>query len=233
MKFSLTKTTEKEKQRVANAVINYLLDQFSQSPNAQLILGIGTGSTVQQFINQMPILKPHIKDLVASSNATQQALAKINMPTTDFNQVAYIDYYIDGADECDAHLNLIKGGGGALTQEKILAYNATCFIGMGDKSKQVAALGTFPLPIEVIPCARSAVARKLVKLGGNPAYRSNYVTDNGNHILDVYQLDLSQPLALEHKLKLIPGIVETGIFAHRRPDVFFIANQEQIEQLKL
>ena len=224
-------SADQEKQNAANAAFEHLEGLLADNGEKRVTLGIGTGSTVQHFINKLPSLMTKINHLVSSSKQSTDAMKALELPVTDLNQVSLIDYYVDGADECDPHLNLIKGGGGALTQEKILASNSNVFIGIADHTKLVQSLGKFPLPIEVIPMARSAVARKIATLGGNPVYRSNFITDNHNVILDVYGLNLSQPLALEHELKHIPGVVETGIFAHRRADHFFIAKKDSVDFL--
>ena len=190
------------------------------------IIGIGTGSTVDYFIEVLAGIKHKIEGAVASSNDTEKKLRAHGIPVFDLNTVAEVFLYIDGADEIDENLCLIKGGGGALTREKILATASKKFICIADSSKQVKILAKeFPLPIEVIPMARSLVARELVKLGGSPIYRENYVTDNGNIILDVYDLEILEPIKWESILNNIVGIVEHGIFAKRPADMLLVCDE--------
>ena len=191
------------------------------------IVGVGTGSTIQYFIDALATIKSKIKGAVASSKATAAELKKNNIPLFDLNADGPLPIYIDGADEFNSHLQLIKGGGGALTREKIIATASHKFICIVDESKQVEILGKFPLPIEVIPMARAYVARQLVKLGGSPVYRENFITDNGNVILDVYNLDLADPLAMEKSLNNITGVVTNGLFAARSADKILIATTHQ------
>jgi ribose 5-phosphate isomerase A len=224
---STTTPQEQEKAAAAQAALKFL----SHELNNQTVLGIGTGSTVKYFIEGLAKLQIDIKGAIPSSKASRELLKQHHIPITELNDVIKLQFYVDGADEVDAHLNMIKGGGGALTQEKIIASIAEQFIGIADASKHVSRLGKFPLPIEVIPMARSLIARQLVKLGGNPVYRQGFVTDNGNLILDVHDLDLSQPLAMETRIKSWTGVVEVGLFAHRGADVFFLAKGTQITEL--
>jgi len=188
------------------------------------VLGIGTGSTVNELIDLLPSIRERIDAVVSSSQATTERLEKLGFQISMLNEVGDVDLYIDGADEANKHLQLIKGGGGALTREKILAGAARKFVCIIDDSKLVGMLGVFPLPIEVIPMAQSFVARKMVKMRGQPIWRENFVTDNGNHILDIHNLKITNPLELETRINQIPGIVTVGIFAHRPADVLIIAS---------
>jgi ribose 5-phosphate isomerase A len=187
-------------------------------------LGVGTGSTVNEFIDLLPSASDRIESLVSSSRATTERLEKLGFDVSTLNSVGDIDVYIDGADEATKHLQLIKGGGGALTREKILAGAARKFVCIIDDSKLVGMLGKFPLPVEVIPMAQSFVARKMVKMRGQPIWRENFVTDNGNHILDIHNLQITNPLELENRINQIPGVVSVGIFAIRPADVLIIAS---------
>lgn len=196
----------------------------------ETIIGMGTGSTVNCFIALMAQHRVEIIGAVASSVATEQLLKKNGIPIVDVNQ-GPIAVYIDGADECNDHCQLIKGGGGALTREKILASIAKRFVCIIDASKRVKQLGEFPLPVEVIPLARSYVARELVKLGGDPVYRDGFITDNGNQILDVHHLNIMQPIALEQAINNITGVVCNGLFAYRGADKVLIATEHGIETL--
>lgn len=198
---------------------------------ADTIVGVGTGSTVNFFIELLAEHKNTITGAVPSSVATEQLLKSHGIPILDVNY-GNINIYVDGADECNEHCQLIKGGGGALTREKILAAIAKKFVCIIDQSKRVKQLGEFPLPIEVIPMARSYVARQLVKLGGDPVYREGVVTDNGNQILDVYSLNILQPIALEQAINNITGVVCNGLFAARGADVVLIANEYGVETIK-
>lgn len=181
-------------------------------------IGVGTGSTVNYFIEALAKIRNQIEAAVASSNATAQKLKEVGIPVCDLNSVDSLPLYVDGADEFNPYLSLIKGGGGALTREKIIAASAKTFICITDESKKVDILGKFPLPVEVIPMARGHVARELVKLGGDPVYRENFITDNGNIILDVFNLDIIEPIKMEEKINNITGVVANGIFARRGAD---------------
>lgn len=192
------------------------------------VVGVGTGSTVDFFIEELAAVKAKIDGAVASSRRTADKLKSFNIPVLDLNATGVVPVYIDGADEIDEHFQMIKGGGGALTGEKILAANAKKFICIADCSKKVDLLGEFPVAIEVIPAARSAVGRAIVKLGGNPVYRESFVTDYGNYILDVSGLDLSSPSKMESELNDIPGVVCNGIFAHRKADVLLLAGKDGV-----
>lgn len=187
------------------------------------ILGVGTGSTANHFIDGLKDIRHKVRAAVASSEATRQRLQAIGIEVVDLNQVDRISIYVDGADEINPALEMIKGGGGALTREKIVAALAEQFICIADDSKWVQQLGAFPLPIEVIPMARSLIARELVKLGGSPVYRNGFVTDNGNVILDTYGLDISRAVELETRLNNLVGVVTNGLFARRPADVLLLS----------
>ncbi len=211
------------KKAAAEAALRYI------DPDA--VLGVGTGSTVNYFIDALANFRPRLRGAVSSSEASTRKLEALGIPVLALNDVDDIPVYVDGADEIDHHLAMIKGGGGALTREKIIAAVAQRFICIADESKQVDRLGNFPLPVEVIPMARSYVARELVKLGGRPAYRQGVVTDNGNHILDVSGLDLSVPGAVEDRLNAIVGVVTNGLFARRGADVLLLASDTGVRTL--
>ncbi len=196
-----------------------------------IVLGVGTGSTVNHLIDFLPSMRNRIQEVVSSSNATSALLVERGFEVSMLNAVGDVDIYIDGADEATKHLQLIKGGGGALTREKILAGASRRFVCVIDDSKQVGMLGTFPLPIEVIPMAQSYVARKLVIMRGQPIWRENFVTDNGNHILDVHNLPITNPLEMETRINQIPGVVTVGLFAHRPADVLIIGENSGVRIL--
>ncbi|MGP1933079.1 MAG: ribose-5-phosphate isomerase RpiA [Arsenophonus sp. ET-YP4-MAG3] len=197
-----------------------------------IIVGVGTGSTVAYFIDNLATQKHLIKGVISSSVASTNKLTMLTIPILDSNNVDYVDIYIDGTDEFNSNLMLIKGGGGALTREKIIAAMAKQFIVITDKSKQVDILGKFPLPVEVIPMARSYVARQLVKLGGMPEYRKNTITDNGNIILDVHNLKIFDPIDFENKINSIVGVVTSGLFANRSADIVLMATLTGVKKLK-
>lgn len=194
-----------------------------------MIVGIGTGSTVNFFIDALASIRHRIEGAVASSMASRERLSAVGIPILELNTTGNLPLYVDGADEATRHRDLIKGGGGALTQEKIIAAAAQRFICIIDESKLVDVLGAFPLPVEVIPMARSYVARQLVALGGNPAYRLDFVTDNGNVILDVHNLNISQPGEVEQKINNIPGVVTNGLFSHRKADRLIVAGADGLK----
>lgn len=196
------------------------------------VLGVGTGSTVNCLIDLLPGVRNRLDALVASSRATEERLRGLDFEVRELAQVVDPDLYIDGADEANQHFQLIKGGGGALTREKILAGAAGKFVCIIDDSKWVRQLGQFPLPIEVIPMAQSFVARQLVDAGGQPVPRVGFVTDNGNHILDVHNLDISNPADMETRFNQIPGVVTVGIFANRPADVILMAEESGIRTLE-
>lgn len=208
---------DQQKQAVAKAALNYI-DEYD------MVIGIGTGSTVNHFIDLLASVKDHIDAVVSSSEASTKKLKALGFHVKELNQTGDIGFYFDGADECDSHNRLIKGGGGALTREKVLAEAAETFICMVDASKKVDLLGHFPVPVEVIPMARSLVARKLVKLGGQPVFREGFITDNGNEILDVKNLKIIDPVQLEQAINAIPGVVSNGLFARRGADIALIAD---------
>ncbi len=196
------------------------------------IVGVGTGSTVNFFIDALATIKNHIKGAVSSSEQSTEKLKTYGIEVFDLNNVDDLAVYVDGADEITAHMAMIKGGGAALTREKIVAAVAKKFICIADESKQVDVLGEFPLPIEVIPMARSYVARELVKLGGDPVYRQGVITDNGNVILDVYNLKIIDPYALETQINQIVGVVTNGLFAHRGADILILGTAEGTKIIK-
>ena len=183
-----------------------------------MVVGVGTGSTVAYFIEALGRMKGRIEGAVSSSEQSTRLLKERGIPVLDLNAVGPLALYVDGADECDPHNRLIKGGGGALTREKIIAEASEQFICIIDAAKQVPVLGTFPLPVEVIPMARSLVARALAERGGQPVWREGLVTDNGNWILDVYNWRITDPVALEAEIERIPGVVTAGLFARRAAD---------------
>lgn len=195
-------------------------------------LGVGTGSTVNHFIDVLAERKPDIPGCVSSSKASTERLRTAGFDVIDLNSAGELGVYIDGADETNEHLELIKGGGGALTREKIIASASRTFICMVDGSKQVDLLGRFPLPVEVIEMGRSSVARALVKLGGEPELRNGFVSDNGNPILDVYNLEIMNPIELEDTINAIPGVVTVGLFARRPADVLIVAAEGGVQTHK-
>jgi ribose 5-phosphate isomerase A len=195
------------------------------------VIGIGTGSTANHFIDSLAGIKHKIDGTVASSRASAERLAAHGIPVLELNNVSEISVYVDGADESTRNLHLIKGGGGALTREKIVAAVSRKFVCIADGSKLVDVLGAFPLPIEVIPMARSYVARELVKRGGQPIYRENFTTDNGNIILDIHNLKIMEPVKLEEDLNNIAGVVTVGIFAKRPADVLLLGTEDGVKTL--
>ncbi|KGD64982.1 ribose 5-phosphate isomerase [Alcanivorax nanhaiticus] len=210
------------KKQVAEAALRFV-------PEGEYI-GVGTGSTANFFIDGLATMKDRIKGAVASSEATAERLKGHGIEVVSLNDVDRLPVYVDGADEVNAHREMIKGGGGALTREKIVAAVADQFICIVDGSKQVKRLGKFPLPVEVIPMARSHVARKLVALGGQPQYRDGFVTDNGNIILDVHNLDILNPIELEEKINNIVGVVTNGLFAKRPANVVLVGENGSVNQ---
>jgi len=196
-----------------------------------MVIGVGSGSTVNFFIDALSSVKNKLDGVVASSVLTAEKIKALSIPVYDLNSVAELPLCIDGADEINSAKQMLKGGGGALTREKIIATVAEKFICIVDSSKTVDLLGTFPVAIEVIPMARSYVAREIVKLGGEPVYRQGFVTDNGNVILDVYNLKILNPLELEKKLNNITGVVCNGIFAQRPADIVLVASENDVMRL--
>ena len=211
------------KKMVAEAALEYV--------EAGTIIGVGTGSTANMFIDALARIKGKIDGTVASSVASAERLRGHGIPVLDLNAAGELSVYVDGADESTKHLHLIKGGGGALTREKIVAGAARKFVCIADESKLVDVLGAFPLPIEVIPMARSFVARELVKLGGTPVLREGFTTDNGNIILDIHNLKIMDPVKLEAELNNIPGVVTVGIFAIRPADVLLLGTKDGVKKL--
>jgi ribose 5-phosphate isomerase A len=197
-----------------------------------MVLGIGTGSTVAELIRALQDRKIRLRGAVSSSQQTSAALQAARIPQLDLNAEGDLPLYIDGADEATEQGMLIKGGGGALTREKIIAAASKEFVCIIDDGKLVDVLGAFPLPVEVIPMARSYVARQLVKLGGHPVWREGEVTDNGNVILDVHHLQLKNPIAMEDAINRIAGVVTVGLFAHRGADVLLVADDEGVKTIK-
>lgn len=214
---------EQQKEITAKAALDYI--EHSD------IIGVGTGSTVNYFIEELKSIKSKIDGAVASSIATQEKLQSNGIRTLDLNDVDEIPIYIDGADEVNKDFQLIKGGGGALTREKIIAGASKKFICIIDDSKYVDILGKFPLPIEVIPIARSFVAREIVKKNGMPEWRDNFVTDNDNIILDVHGLEIMEPIKLENEINKIPGVVTVGIFANRPADIVLMGSDSGVKIL--
>ena len=196
-----------------------------------IVLGVGTGSTVNHLIDLLPSVRNKIEAVVSSSNASSVLLEGQGFEISMLNDVGDVDLYIDGADEATKHRQLIKGGGGALTREKIVAGASRRFVCIIDDSKQVGMLGAFPLPIEVIPMAQSYVARKLAGMRGQPVWREEFVTDNGNHILDVHNLQISNPPELESRINQIPGVVTVGLFAHRPADVLLVGDDDGVRTM--
>lgn len=215
---------DEKKQLVATAALEYIEDDT--------IVGVGTGSTVNFFIEQLAKIKHRIEGTVASSLASEELLKKNRIPVLSLNSVNEIPVYVDGADEATKHLHLIKGGGGALTREKIIAAASKKFVCIIDESKLVNVLGDFPLPVEVIPMAQSYAAREIAKLGGKPVLRQGFTTDNGNIILDVENLNILNPVELEQTLNNITGIVSNGLFARRPANLILLANETGIQIIK-
>ena len=215
------------KQAVAKAAVAEILPYIDKNS----VIGVGTGSTANFFIDALAEYKHDFAGAVASSDATAERLKGHGIDVFDLNTVMDLEFYIDGADETNAHLELIKGGGAALTREKIVAAVAKKFICIADDSKKVNFLGNFPLPVEVIPMARSYVARELVKLGGDPVYRAGVVTDNGNVILDVHNMQITDPRGLEEKINAIVGVVCNGLFAWRPADILLLGSKDGVQRI--
>ena len=216
-------SSDEKKKAAALAALEYV--------ESGTVIGVGTGSTANHFIDALAKIKGRLDGAVASSDATAERLKKIGIPVLDLNTTGDIPLYVDGADEATKHLHLIKGGGGALTREKIVAAASEKFVCIADDSKLVDVLGRFPLPIEVIPMARSLVARALVKLNGEPVLREGFTTDNGNIILDVHNLKILNPVELEEKLDHLAGVVTNGLFARRPADVLILGGDEGVKTL--
>jgi ribose 5-phosphate isomerase A len=214
---------DQKKRQAAEAALHYVVDDG--------YLGVGTGSTVNYFIEQLAGIKHRIEGAVASSAATEQLLRQHHIPVIPLNSVIDLPVYIDGADEATRHLHLVKGGGGALTREKIVAAASKKFICIIDDTKLVDVLGRFPLPVEVIPMAQSYVGRELAKLGGQPVLRQGFTTDNGNIIIDVHNLSIMEPADLEARLNNIAGVVTNGLFARRHADVLLVADGTSVKTI--
>jgi ribose 5-phosphate isomerase A len=195
------------------------------------ILGVGTGTTVNYFIDALPDVRDRIQTVVASSKATEERLRGLNFEVTELSEAGSLDLYVDGADEANKHFHLMKGGGGALTREKVLAAAAREFVCIIDDSKWVAVLGKFPLPVEVIPMARAYVETQFVKARGQPVLRADYLTDNGNEVLDIYNLTVTNPVEMEHRFNQIPGVVTVGLFAQRPADKILIADDDGVREI--
>jgi len=222
-----TMNQDQQKQAVARAARDYVA--ANMAPGA--VIGVGTGSTANFFIDELAAIKDRFSAAVASSEASAARLSRHGIKVVDLNDVEQIPIYVDGADEIDAALMMVKGGGGALTREKIVAAVATTFVCVCDQSKQVATLGRFPLPLEVIPMARAHVARAVRALGGEPRLRTGFTTDNGNQILDVHGLVISDPRQLERRLNDIVGVVANGLFALRGADLLLLATAQGVQSL--
>ena len=215
------------KKAVAQAAANYVRDRVDE----RSVIGVGTGSTANYFIECLGAFRHDISATVASSEETARRLKALQIPVIDLNSAPEVTIYVDGADEANSFLHLIKGGGGALTREKIIAAVAKEFVCIADGSKLVDVLGNFPLPVEVIPMARSYVARQIVKLGGDPVYREGFVTDNGNIILDVHNMSIVDPRTLETQLNQITGVVTNGLFALRPADKLILGTKNGLKTL--
>ena len=220
-------TKDELKRAVAQAAFEHVESMLDDDT----IVGVGTGSTANFFIEELGKISHKLNGTVASSEESTRRLKEHNIPVFDLNAVGEISVYVDGADEANDHLQLIKGGGAALTREKIIAAASKEFICIADDSKLVSTLGKFPLPVEVIPMARSYVARQIVKLGGDPVYRENCVTDNSNHIIDVFNLEILNPRKLEYDLNQITGVVASGLFANRGADRLLLGSIAGVKTL--
>ena len=218
-----------DQQTLKEQVAESALERVSARHSDRLLFGIGTGTTAECFIRTLPAIRSRIEATVASSERSAVLLRELDLPVMDLNSVGPLDVYIDGADEATAQLALIKGGGAALTREKIVAAASEEFICIADASKRVDVLGAFPLPVEVIPMARSHVARALAQLGGQPVWREDTITDNGNLILDVHGLHISNPVEIETRINQIVGVVCNGLFAHRPADVLLLGTPAGVE----
>lgn len=220
-------TQDELKRQVAASAVEYVLGCLQ----ADSVLGVGTGSTVDCFIDAIAVHRDRFRAAVSSSERSTQRMQALGIPVLDLNDVAGLPVYVDGADEIDQGLNMLKGGGGALTREKIVASVARRFVCIVDESKLVDTLGTFPLPVEVIPMAREAVARRLVELGGRPVLRPDFITDNGCQILDVAGLRITSPAGLESRINDIPGVVSCGLFALAGADLALVSSQQGVRRV--
>ncbi len=217
-------TQDELKKKVAEAALQYI--------KGVSVLGVGTGSTVNHLIDLLADHKGDIEAAVSSSEGTTARLKKVGIPVIDLNEAGTLDVYVDGADEVNAHFQMVKGGGGALTREKIIGAASRKFICIADESKYVDVLGKFPLPVEVIPMARSYVAREMVQLGGQPVWREGFISDNGCQILDVHNLEILNPTEMEREINNIPGVVTVGIFALRPADIALLGSADGIRTLQ-
>jgi ribose 5-phosphate isomerase A len=224
-------TQDELKTAVARAAYDYV-KRIIEDHSSEFILGVGTGSTANLFIAELDNIKDDIAAAVASSEESARRLKALGIPVVDLNSAGTLRVYVDGADETDDHLQLIKGGGAALTREKIIAAASEEFVCIADESKLVSFLGTFPLPVEVIPMARSYVAREIVKLGGDPVYREGVVTDNGNVILDIHNLKIDEPRKLEAAINQLTGVVTNGLFASRPADILLLGTEAGVKTLR-
>lgn len=220
-------TQDELKKAVAKAALDYIMPHLERDS----VIGVGTGSTANFFIDLLAEVRNDFDGAVASSEATAERLKAHNIPVYELNTVGEIEFYVDGADEVNERLELIKGGGGALTREKIVAAVAKHFICIADESKQADILGDFPLPVEVIPMARSHVGREIVKLGGDPVYRDGFTTDNGNIIIDIHNMDISRPIQVEERLNQIVGTVTNGLFARRPADLLLLGTKDGVKSI--
>ena len=220
-------TQDELKQAVARAALDHIAPRLERDS----VIGVGTGSTAHFFIDLLAGVRNEFDGAVASSEATAERLKKHGIPVYDLNAAGELESYVDGADEANDNLELIKGGGAALTREKIVAAVAKTFICIADESKRVDILGDFPLPVEVIPMARSHVGRQIVKLGGDPVYREGVTTDNGNIIIDIHNMDLSRPIDVEERLNQIVGVVTNGLFARRPADILLLGTADGVKTI--
>src|SRR5690554_3315044 len=220
-------TQDELKKAVAKAAVDYIAPRLERDS----VVGVGTGSTANFFIDMLAELKNEFDGAVASSEATAERLKSHGIPVYDLNSAGELEFYVDGADEVNERLELIKGGGGALTREKVVAEVAKTFICIADESKRVDILGEFPLPVEVLPMARSHVGRQIVKLGGDPVYREGVTTDNGNIIIDIHNMDLSRPIDAEERLNQIVGVVTNGLFARRPADLLLLGTADGVKTI--
>ncbi len=219
-------TADEKKKQAAYAALDYV--------ETGSVIGVGTGSTVNHFIDAIADkMKGSIEAAVSSSEASSARMKQHGIPVIDMNAAGELSIYVDGADESTSHLHLIKGGGGALTREKIVAAASKTFVCIADDTKLVDRLGAFPLPVEVIPMARSLVARELVKLGGQPVWRENFITDNGNIILDVHNMDIMEPMKMETQINQMAGVVTVGLFAHRGADILILGGENGIKTIQV
>ena len=220
-------TQDELKQAVARAALDHIAPRLERDS----VIGVGTGSTANFFIDLLAGVRNEFDGAVASSEATAERLKKHGIPVYDLNAAGELEFYVDGADETNDSLELIKGGGAALTREKIVAAVAKTFICIADESKRVDILGDFPLPVEVIPMARSHVGRQIVKLGGDPVYREGVTTDNGNIIIDIHNMDLSRPIDVEERLNQIVGVVTNGLFSRRPADILLLGTADGVKTI--